>query len=423
MSSRKEKYALEPKPLGRGGQAEVYPARDKRNGNMVALKRLIDKNEESVARMKREIEVQSSLIHPNVMPILDYSDHYYWYTMPIASRVLGQMQPPIDENILFVIVNDCAQGLLASHSIGCIHRDLTPNNIFLLSDNQGERWVVSDWGLVRQHGKTTVVRTLPSQEFGTAGFAAPELWTDAHNADCRADVYSLGRVVAWCLTCQWPVPNIPLIPDGVWRKFVEITTNLQPDKRIQDMNGVIEYVEKMRKADRKFNIDLKETIEISGLNIQDSMVFRTICEISIEKGSNWIGLEEIQKILIDGYLEESEFLDSIELLAEEYFIQGEKTLDGKIHFFQITPAGFERYARIYLPEFKLLLEKVLAHIVQQNLSDSKALSSALGESQMLVDYALEVLEASNLLATTKTIDGTIYIDEVTVKGRRAARNM
>jgi len=422
VSSRKEKYALDPKPLGRGGQAEVYPARDKRNGDRVALKRLIEQNEESIARMKKEIEVQRSITHPNVMPIFDYSDHYCWYTMPIATKVLGKLQTPIDEESLFAIVKDCAQGLLASHSLGYIHRDLTPNNIFLLSDNRGERWVISDWGLVRQHGKTTVVRTLPSQEFGTAGFAAPELWTDAHSADCRADVYSLGRVVAWCLTGQWPIPNIPLIPDGVWSKFVEITTNLQPDKRIQDMNAVIEYVEKMREPKQKFNMNLKE-IEIPGLSTQDSMVFKAICEISLEKGSDWIGLDEVQKILVNSYLEEDEFLESIELLAEEFFIQGERTIDGIIHFFQVTPPGFERYATICLPDFEGLLNRVLAYIVQRNLSDNKVLSSALGESQLLVDYALDVLEARNFLSTTKTIGGTTYIDEVTVRGKRAARNL
>ena len=168
---------------------------------MVALKRIINRNDdEAIARMRREIEVQTSLIYPNVMPILDYSTSYVWYTMPIAAQVLGKLKTPIDENLIFNIVNDCAQGLLASHSMGYIHRDITPNNIFLVNDDNGERWVVSDWGLVRQQGNTTVVRTFPGQEFGTAGFAAPELWEDAHNADGRADVYSLGRVVAWCLT-------------------------------------------------------------------------------------------------------------------------------------------------------------------------------------------------------------------------------
>ena len=335
----------------------VFPARDKRTGARIALKRLINTDEVAVARMKREIEVQTSLVHPNIMPILDFSTSYVWYTMPIASQVLGKLQPPLDENIIFDVVHDCAQGLLASHEMRCIHRDLTPSNIFFLSDDSGERWVISDWGLVRQHGKTTVVRTLPSQEFGTAGFAAPELWTNAHEADGRADVYSLGRVVAWCLTGRWPAPNIPLIPDGTWKRFVEVSTSLKSEKRFQDMISVIDYVRKIREGEKKPGINLAETIEIPGLTIQDSIVFRSICEISLQNGSDWIGLEEVQKIVVDGYLEESAFLESIEFLAEKSFIVGEKTLDGLIHIFQIRPWAFENFAEVYFPEFEIIFKK------------------------------------------------------------------
>jgi serine/threonine-protein kinase len=183
VSTRKEKYALEPKPIGRGGQAEVFRARNKRTGEIVALKRLLNRSEGTIARMRREIEVQTSLDHPNIMPIYDYSTSYVWYTMPMASLVLGKMETSIDTNSIFDIVKDCAQGLLVSHMRGIIHRDITPNNIFCLCDDDGKRWVVSDWGLVRQHGKTTVVRTLSGQEFGTAGYAAPEMWKNAHDAD------------------------------------------------------------------------------------------------------------------------------------------------------------------------------------------------------------------------------------------------
>ena len=119
-------------------------------------------------------------------------------------------------------------------------------------------------------------------------------------------------------------------------------------------------------------------IEIPGLNIQDSMVFKSICELSLEKGSDWIGLEEIQELLVNNYLEEDEYLDSIEILAEELFIEGEKTLDGKINYLQIISIGFQRYARIYLPEFEALLDQVLSSIVQRNVTDNKSLSASLG---------------------------------------------
>ena len=83
---------------------------------------------------------------------------------------------------------------------------------------------------------------MPNQSFGTAGFAAPELWDDAHAADGRADIYSLGRVVAWATTGQWPKPNIPLIPKGSWQEFVAKTTTLDVGERVQDLNGVLQLL-------------------------------------------------------------------------------------------------------------------------------------------------------------------------------------
>ncbi|MBN2503241.1 MAG: protein kinase [Anaerolineales bacterium] len=323
------------------------------------------------------------------------------------------------------MVKDCALGLSVAHAEGYIHRDITPNNIFLLSDHNGERWVVSDWGLVRMHGKTTAVHTREGQGFGTMGFAAPEFWENAHDADAKADVYSLGRVVAWCTTGKWPSPNLPLVPNGDWKEFVEIATNLDPNKRFQDMTSLIGYVKNMQEkpqGSNGFSIELEDIQKISYLNTQDSLVFKTICEISISKGSNWVGLDDVQSILVENYLTESEFLESIELLADEYFISGDMTLDGKIHIFKITATGFESYSNIFIPDFENLIKQVIVTIVQQEIMDNQSISSYLDKSLILVDYALEILEARRLLTISKSVGGNIYVDDISVQGRRIARD-
>ena len=197
--------------------------------------------------MRREIEVQTDLDHPNIMPVLDHSSSYVWYTMPLAIQLVGKLTPPVDHQRLLQIVENCARGLEATHQKGYIHRDLTPNNILLLDDDiSGRRWVVADWGLVRRYGKTTIVRTRPEQSFGTMGFAAPELWEDAHTAGEEADVYSLGRVVAWCLTGEWPRPNLPLLPTGVWHDFVHAATILQRSQRLPNMEATLEMLDGLK---------------------------------------------------------------------------------------------------------------------------------------------------------------------------------
>lgn len=246
MKSWKERYRLESKPLSSGGQAEVFEAREREKGMVVALKRITSRDNLSIPRMRREIEVQRKVKHNNVMPILDYSEDFSWYTMPLADQVLGKLTPPLDTETIFRIVEECAQGLAAAHAMGFIHRDLTPKNILRLRVGEDTAWVVSDWGLVRRHGMTTVVKTLPGTQFGTYGFAAPELWENAHTATERADVYSLGRVVAWCTTGKEPAHNIELIPDGDWSDFVYWTTLSNRDDRASNMAEVFELLKSIK---------------------------------------------------------------------------------------------------------------------------------------------------------------------------------
>jgi len=252
MGGPHENYALEPRPLGFGGQAEVFKARDKRTGEYVAFKRLLSdlrNNQDAKARMRREIDVQTKIRHPNIMPVLDYSEHYYWYTMPIAQKTLKDLSIPIDYRLTLQIMEEIAHGLVYAHQSGNIHRDVTPNNILQLQSEDGStRWVISDWGLVRRIGQTSVLRTSPGFQFGTAGFAAPEMGQDAHEVDERADVYSLGRIAAWCITGNWPLQNIPLCPEGPIYEFILKTTKLYPFERTKNMHEVLQMIEDLRRS-------------------------------------------------------------------------------------------------------------------------------------------------------------------------------
>lgn len=249
MSRRKVLFALDPGPVGRGGQAEVFKARDKRTGAIVALKKLTDRgDQDSVARMRREITVQSSIVHPNVMPVLESSHQYIWYAMPLAICSLGTMNTPLDDQTLLEAIEDSSKGLLAAHQEGYVHRDITPSNILQIEAGGQIHWVVSDWGLVRAHGQTTLARTIPGQLFGTAGFAAPELWTDAHGADERADVYGLGRVAIWCLTGNTLLPNVSVEVQGIWHDFVRATTMLDAGQRPRDMHAVLRLLAEIKKT-------------------------------------------------------------------------------------------------------------------------------------------------------------------------------
>jgi hypothetical protein len=138
MGSRKN-YALDPRPIGRGGYAEVFRARHKKSGVVVAFKRALDNDEDSAARLRREIEEQSKLVHPHVMPILDHSKTFGWFTMPCAMGDLEKLRPELDDAMLVEMLDQAAQGLAAAHALGLVHRDVTPRNILALAENDGIR--------------------------------------------------------------------------------------------------------------------------------------------------------------------------------------------------------------------------------------------------------------------------------------------
>jgi serine/threonine protein kinase len=145
----------------------------------------------STDRMRREIDVQSKLQHPNVMPVLDFdADEFSWFTMPIAADSLGIRTAPLAVDELKRVLLDAAAGLQTAHSSGLVHRDVKPHNILRLNDQHGDRWVVADWGVVRRPaGQTTAHHTRVGDTIGTDGFAPQESYANSHEATVAWDIY------------------------------------------------------------------------------------------------------------------------------------------------------------------------------------------------------------------------------------------
>jgi serine/threonine protein kinase len=241
MSDYHDFYRLDATPIGDGGQAHVFRAQNRDNGEFVALKRRKGALDEAKDRMRREIEIQSSINHPNVMPILDFDrDEYQWFTMPLAENSCDKLSLPIDSTLLAQILKSAAEGVQAAHLNGFVHRDIKPSNVLLL---QNGNWVVADWGIVRRpHGQTTVKHTKTGVLLGSEGFAPPEAHDAAHAATTAWDSYSLGRVAAWGSTGKSPVPNIELIAPEPWRRFVRVLTDPTPTRRPQNMTEVLQLL-------------------------------------------------------------------------------------------------------------------------------------------------------------------------------------
>src|SRR5687768_9290689 len=139
---------------GRGGMGEVYRARDTRLGRDVALKLLaphISSNREAVGRFEQEARAASALNHPAIVTIFDVGeqdDTSFIVTELLEGQTLrDRLQTGrIDAEEALDVAALAASGLAAAHAAGIVHRDVKPENIFLV---RGGAVKILDFGIAR----------------------------------------------------------------------------------------------------------------------------------------------------------------------------------------------------------------------------------------------------------------------------------
>ncbi len=193
------------RPLGEGGNAEVWRAtRDPEEGP-VAVKFLKTRKTESLRweRFRREVDYLSSLgKRPGVLPILDHdlpeaprAGERAWYSMPEAAALAAALADADLSEVVAALVPIAATLAELGERDGAAHRDLKPANLYLW---EGEP-VVGDFGLL---WRPDLVRITHSEIPGAFSFTAPELFREDLDEDRidyeRADVFSLAKTL-WAL--------------------------------------------------------------------------------------------------------------------------------------------------------------------------------------------------------------------------------
>lgn len=238
MFGHRKAYSLPSEPFAEGGQAEVFLATRKADRKRFVFKRV--KRSLSGDRMKREIEIQSTLVHANVMPIIDWDrEEHRWFIMPVGNRVMSKLGRPLSNALICEIVRSILSALAVAHAAGHPHRDIKPENIIELSDGpEGSRWVLADWGLTRRPlGETTAKMTKSGHLLGTEGFAPPEAYTDPHSVGPPGDIYSIGQLLAWA-TGHDPIPNVSAKAPEPWTELVAQLTRQDVSARPQLVTDV-----------------------------------------------------------------------------------------------------------------------------------------------------------------------------------------
>src|ERR671937_132453 len=194
-------------PIGHGGMAVVYRARQESLDRTVAVKILSENlagSHEFMERFRREARTAANLRHPNVITVHDFGED----ERGVPYLVLEYIEGPTLADLMDAGLEDCripdlldqiAAGLDYAHSRGVIHRDVKPGNVLLTDDG---RVVLADFGLAWLL-EGALHLTLTGGVIGTPEYMSPEQASGVA-VDHRTDVYALGVVLFEMLTGERP---------------------------------------------------------------------------------------------------------------------------------------------------------------------------------------------------------------------------
>ena len=193
-------------PLGAGGMAVVYRARDERLRRLVALKVLVPAlaaDEEFRWRFTAESRAAAAVDHPNIIPV--YEAGQAGRALFIAMRLVtgGDLrgvlarEGPLAPGRMAGLLSPVASALDAAHGAGLVHRDVKPANVLVdTGPGRPEHVYLSDFGISK--GAASSARlTGTGQYLGTPEYTSPEQ-ARGLAVDGRADQYALA-CVAWQL--------------------------------------------------------------------------------------------------------------------------------------------------------------------------------------------------------------------------------
>jgi len=199
--------------IGEGGMGRVYEARHMRlSGKRFAIKLLHDEiafQPDMLARFEREAQSASTINHPNVVEVVDVcrleDGRPFIVTEFLEGEELGALLDRVgklDPQAAIRIARQICRALMAAHAQGIVHRDMKPENVFLVGDLSAPRVKIIDFGISKQ-SEDNAKLTRTGMVMGTPAYMAPEQARGEH-VDHQADVYAVGGILYRCVTGHKP---------------------------------------------------------------------------------------------------------------------------------------------------------------------------------------------------------------------------
>lgn len=201
--------------IGSGGMGEVYLAEHQLLKRPCAIKLIRPgkaNDPTAMARFEREVRATARLSHWNTVEVFDYGrtdDGTFYYVMEYLpglslAELVEHYGPMPAERVVYLLRQAC-DALREAHSIGLIHRDIKPGNIFA-AQRGGVYDVVKllDFGLAKPLEGGAISLTQDGALTGSPLYMSPEQALAEQEANARSDIYSLGAVAYFLLTARPP---------------------------------------------------------------------------------------------------------------------------------------------------------------------------------------------------------------------------
>jgi len=216
----REKLKQNPQPIpnyqmirviGQGGMGSVMLGRSEENGQAVAIKTLLPEvavSEQSLKRFIREIEVASSLQHPNIVSFVEHGTHnglVYLVTEFVvgmdAARFAKHRGGRLDYREMVTLIGQTLSALEFAHDKGFVHRDIKEQNILVTGEGATLTAKLTDFGLSKSFKQTGMSGvTMVGDVAGTIAYMPPEQVRDFKEVRPPSDIYALGMTAYSLLT-------------------------------------------------------------------------------------------------------------------------------------------------------------------------------------------------------------------------------